>query len=291
LNKLFTVFCLLVVTQLTAQNKIGVRAGLNYSTIKADELEKGENYEVGGGFHFGINYTYMIQPKFGIRAELLYLQRGANYTFIDSTDGVYNVIKPLSPSVPTFIEIGTKDENIAISNGYISIPVTAQFQLNKKWEIFGGASIDFLLNPTGRGQVRFKSLSRPEDIEYQQSYQFRYRGDEPGEIPLFANQVTTIIIDEQPQNLIRTQTAYYKLTQEQKVGNKFNVLDMHLLFGVNYFLNNGFYIGVRGQLGVLDLTNDEMDFSVRELDENNDYITRTDKDLSRSLSISFGFRF
>lgn len=291
MKKLITVFCLLVVVQLTAQNKIGVRAGLNYSTFKEGPLEIGEDYGVSGGFHFGINYTYMIQPKLGIRAELLYLQRGTSYNFADTTEGVYNIITPLDRTIPTFVEIGRKEENIVISNGYISLPITAQYQLTKKWEIFAGASFDLLLNPTGRGQMEFRSLSRPGDITYRQSYSHKYRGDEAGEIPIFANQVTTILLNERPVNLIRTKTAYYNLTPEQKVGNKFNLVDVHLIFGVNYFLNNGFYIGLRGHLGLFDVTNDDMDFSMRSLDENNNYITRSDKDLSRSLSVSFGFRF
>jgi len=293
LNKLFTVLLFLCVLQLTAQHKIGVRAGLNVSTISGGELEQGEEYSRSNGFHFGVNYTYSITPKFGIRGELLYVQRGAKYNFIDTTEGVYNLIKPQFSQ--QFFEIGKKIEIIDISNGYLSLPITAQFQLSPKFEVFGGISLDLLLNPTGRGSLDFESISRPQDISYLQSYDHKYRGDEAGEVPFrvsgFSPQPVTITVEGEAVNLYRTEAAYYRLTEAQKDGNKFNVLDAHLLFGVNYFLNQGFYIGIRGQYGLGDITNDNIDFSVRELNDDDTYILRDDKDRSISASISFGFRF
>lgn len=98
-------------------------------------------------------------------------------------------------------------------------------------------------------------------------------------------------MDDESTPIIRTESAYYKLSDSQKVGNKFKLFDSHLLFGFNYFISSGFYVGVRGHYGLFDVTNDEMDFSVRELDADNGYITRSDRDKSRSISMSFGFRF
>lgn len=289
MNKLFTVLLLLMVLQLSAQHKIGVRAGLNFSTFTGGELEQGEEYSISNGFHFGVNYTYSIMPNFGVRGEILYVQRGTRYNFVDTLDGVYNVIRPRTE--PEFIEIGKKIEVIDISNGYISIPLTAQFQLTPKFEIFGGISLDLLLNPTGRGSLDFES----DNFFFIQSYDFRYRGDEAGEVPFRIGGVRAptvgIEVNEEQIDLWQTQSAYYKLSASEKVGNKFNFLDSHLIFGVNYFLNTGFYIGVRGQYGLTDITNNAMDFSVRELNDDDSYILRNDKDRSVSASVSFGFRF
>jgi len=292
LKKLFILFFVALTFQLSAQHKVGVRAGLNYSTLSGGELEKGEEIGLSTGFHFGINYTYQVAPGFGIRAELLYLQRGYNYMFTDTIDGVYRHIKPLglSPQDP-FVEVGKTEVTMDISNGYLSIPITAQFQLSPKWEIFGGASFDMLISPTGRGRLDFTSNDRPDDIFFLQSFDHHYRGDTIGEIGIFNNRTVSILLDGEPTSLLRTESAYYHLDRDEKMGNKFKFVDMHLIFGFNYFINNGFYLGLRGQLGLFDVTNDDMDFSVRELNPDGSYIKRQDRDKSRSIGLSFGFRF
>ncbi len=277
----------MIVVQISAQHKIGVRAGLNFSTINTDELELGEDYSRSTGFHFGINYTYNILPNFGVRGELLYVQRGATYNFIDTLQGVYNFIRPAG-SFDRFAEIGRKEETIEISNGYISIPITAQWQVSPKIELFGGISLDLLVNATGRGRLDFET----DEFFYVQSYDFRYNGDEAGEVPFrIGTQTVTIESDGQLLTLFRTQAAYYKLFEDEKVGNKFNLLDGHLIFGANYFINTGFYVGIRGQYGLGDITNDAQDFSVRELNPDDTFILRNDRDRSISVAVSFGFRF
>jgi len=293
LKKLITFLFFLSILQVQAQHKIGVRAGLNYSNFSGGELELGESYDFSTGFHFGINYTYNIAPNFGIRGELLYLQRGTEYNFVDTDEGVYNQIIPTISSVARFTDIGQTKTNIKISTGYLSIPITAQYQLTEKWEVFGGLSLDLLLNPTGSGTFDYTSISRPDDIFYTQTLDHRYNSDEAGEVSFLTNQQQPIfiLVDDTATPIRRTQSAYYKLSAEQKVGNKFKLFDSHLLFGVNYFVSSGFYVGIRGHYGLLDLTNDEMDFSVRELDADGGFITRSDRDKSRSISVSFGFRF
>lgn len=299
MKKLFTLFFLVVAVSLTAQHKIGVRAGLNFSSLSTSELEKGEEIGTSRGFHFGINYTYQVAPSFGIRAELLYLQRGYQYMFTDTLDGVYRKIKPIVTSGTTtvlkepFVEVGKTQVTMDISNGYLSIPITAQYQLTPKWEVFGGLSFDFLLNPTGRGRLDFTSNDRPEEIFLRQSFDHHYRSDTIGEVNFITGRGGTVslILDGEPTNIYTAETAYYHLEDGEKNGNKFKFVDMHALFGVNFFLNRGFYVGLRGHYGLFDITNDEMDFSVRELNTDGSYIKRQDKDRSISLGASFGFRF
>ncbi len=284
-------FCLV---QLNAQHKIGVRTGINYSNFIGGELEQGETYSYSNGFHFGINYTYQVTPSFGVRGELLYLQRGTKYNFTDTDEGVYNLIQPrFGASFPSFFENGHTILNIKISNGYISLPVTAQFQLTEKWEVFGGLSLDLLLNPTGRGTLDFTSTVNPDDIFFIQSLDHQYRSDDAGDVSFIASREESIwiLVAGQAEEIIRTQSAYYKLTEDQKDGNKFKLFDSHAIFGFNYFINSGFYVGVRGHYGLRDITNDKLDFSVRELDASNGYIIRNDRDRSISFGASVGFRF
>lgn len=169
MKKLITFLLFLSFLQVQAQHKIGVRAGLNYSTFSGGELELGERYDFSTGFHFGVNYTYNIAPNFGIRGEVLYVQRGAEYNFEDTDQGVYNWVIPYPSSVARFLDIGKTKTNINISTGYLSFPVTAQLQLSKKWEVFGGISVDLLLNPTGSGTFDYTSLTNPDGIFYTQT--------------------------------------------------------------------------------------------------------------------------
>ena len=289
MKKAIILFLILSSVQTWAQHKIGVRAGLNRSTFAASDLEAGENYGWSGGFHFGVNYTYKFTPVVGLRAELVYTQRGARYSYEDSSS--YTVIKPIDNSIPQFFDFGNTELEMDYSNGYLSIPVTAQIQLNKKWELFGGMSLDMLINPTGRGNLDYRSASKPDEIFFRKSYDHHYRSDTLGEVSFLSRTTTSIILDGDPTQLRRTETAYFNLQPGEKMGNKFRFVDFHIILGFNYFLNNGFYVGLRGEYGLLDITNDDMDFTLKSLNADNTYIRRRDKDYSRSLSVSFGFRF
>ena len=77
----------------------------------------------------------------------------------------------------------------------------------------------------------------------------------------------------------------------EKKGNAMNFLDYGLIVGVSYNINRGFYIGVRADIGLADITNNDTDISRAELSENNTYIYRDDKDTHFGLQGSFGFRF
>lgn len=265
-----------------------MRAGLNLSTWQGGELEKGETLGINTGFHFGVNYTYQLSSKFGIRGELQYIQRGTNHNFIDTIDGAYNLIKPTDLTVTPFFAYGDTELEMQISTGYLSIPVTAQFQLSDKFEVFGGISLDLLLNPIGRGNLKF-------DNAFRQGYEHNYRRDEAGEAITFGNQTRTLAFDVngEVETIFKTIGAYYDYSESflEENGKRFKLVDSHLIFGLNYFINSGFYLGIRGEYGLVDITNNQLDFSLRELNPDETYIRRSDSDKSISTSISFGFRF
>jgi hypothetical protein len=286
LKNLIIIICLAVAIPLSAQHKIGVRAGLNYSKLKGP-MEQGEAYKIGSGFHFGINYTYMLNSNFGLRGELLYIQRGTKQDFF--SEDVYNIIRPLNSG--RFVETGTVSIKSEISNAYLSIPLTAQYQITKKIELFAGASLDFLIGPSGRGILEFDSKDRPEDISYKQSFDHKYGSDVAGEYNNFLQDVVTIIVDGDKIELPKITGAYYNFTEEQKTGKRFNSFDANIIIGGNYFINPGFYLGARLEYGLMDVTNNAMDYSLRDLDADENYIFRDDKDQSFNISVSFGFRF
>lgn len=278
-------------TSLYSQHKVGIRAGLNFSSFSG-ELEENEDYGISSGFHFGINYTYLFNDNLSFRGEISYIQRGANQSLQDTSGSVYYIINPLEVGVDNILAFGEIDYQIEITNAYLSIPITTHYRVNK-FEFFGGASVDFLIGPRARGLVDFRSDELiDEPFFFTQSLDYRYSSDVAGSFNDFVQDNIVININGENLLLPRFAGAYYNFTTAQLNGQqRFKRIDSHLIFGLNYFINPGFYIGARGEFGLFDITNDEIDISLRELDSNNEFILRTDTDRSISLSVSVGFRF
>lgn len=275
--------------QLNAQHKVGVRAGLNYSSFNGP-LEQNESFGTSSGFHFGINYTYQLPNNLGFRAELLYVQRGAKQVFRDSM--AQYLINPIIPSnAETFLETGNLEYELDITPGYLSIPLTAHYRL-KRFELFAGASLDFLVGSSGKGRADFRSTERGDGIRFVQSLDHAYNSDEAGEYNTFLRENVIILVDGEQVTIPKVVGAYYNYTSEQRdAGNRINSFNAHLIGGVNYFLNRAFYMGLRYEYGLMDVTNNSVDPSLVDYDANNNYTFREDFDRPYSISVSFGFRF
>lgn len=246
------------------------------------------------GFHFGINFTYQFTPDFGLRAELLYTQKGAKNDFIDSLNSSYLVIKPVDDQIEPFFAQGSTDLNLDLSTGYFSIPLTAHYSLNDKFELVGGMSLDLLIGPAGRGTMDFRDGAG--EYFFRQTYQHSYRKDDAGEaddlISIDQTPFVTIDLNGEKENLFAVHTAYQDLEESDlENGKKYKLFDANAIFGFNYFINSGFYAGIRAEWGLFDMTNENVDFSRREISNDGDYIRRNDIDKSRSISVSVGFRF
>jgi opacity protein-like surface antigen len=275
---------------LYSQHKVGVRAGLNYSQFSGP-LEANETFSMSSGFHFGVNYTYELPTNIGFRAELLYIQRGSKQKYDDENS--FYIINPIEPStMESFVEPGHKVLDMNITSSYLSIPLTVQYRLNRKFEIYGGASLDFMIGPNGRGKVDFESSVRRDDIRFVQSLDHSYGSDEAGEYNRFLPNNIKILVEGDVVTLPKVIGAYYDSTTAQReLGDRLNSFNSHLIGGFNYFINTGFYLGLRYEYGLLDITNNAVDVSLVSLDENDDYIYRDDKDTDFTFSVSFGFRF
>lgn len=269
----------------------GVRAGLNYSTflgptITADNVS--EKHGFSSGFHFGLSYAYDFTDIFSLRTELVYIQNGSKYNYDGDS---YYIIRD-TERTKTTIEKGTVDYDLNISNAYISIPILANYRVSDKWEIFGGPYVNMLIGPTGRGKLRFESYENPEDIVFRQSLDFNYNSDDSDEVsgssPLITDQIG-IYVDGEEVVLQRFAGAYTR--QGTKTGNKFNFLDVGLSAGAHYFLNKGFFVGFQIDYGILDLTNNDVDISLKDVNEDNSFQFSDDKDTHFGIHASFGFRF
>lgn len=271
-----------MITNLLSAQAIGVRAGWNFNKFDGP-LEAAESFGFANGIHFGINYGYKLSNKLMIGAELLYNQAGSKHRY-DSTGQSYYL---LYTSSKTVFEKGKRLLNLEISNSYISLPITAIFKLSRKFEIFGGLSPNFLVNPTGRGQVRFESYDHPNQILFREALDYRYFQD----VAKGAGNLgfARIIVDEKIVNIPKSIGAYYQY--DVKDGNTFNWFSLSAIGGINYFINKGFYTGLRLERGLTDLTNDRMDVSLEKLNDDFSFIKRADKDIQLTYQISLGFRF
>jgi len=288
MKNLLIAFILCLGISASAQHRVGVRAGLNFSKFTGP-LEVGESYNTSGGFHFGINYTYELNDKFGIRGELLYTQRGTGQTYKDSSS--YYFVNPIVGT--TFLTEGYVDMTLEISTATISLPVTANYRLSRKFEIFGGASLDFVVGPSGSGRVQFID-PLDANLNFTQSFDHNYNSDVPGQFNTFIPTNLLVNLNGDIVTLPRIIGAYYNfpaLGVDEEMTSRIRGFDAYLIAGTNYYINSGFYIGARIEFGLIDTTNDSVDKSLKSLDDTNNFIFRDDTDKSIGVAFSFGFKF
>jgi len=286
--KYLVAICMVVGAMSLQAQSFGVRAGLNYNTFNGPQENAGESYGIGGGFHFGINYSYHVSDLFSLVFEIGYTQNGTSYKYNGDS---YFIIREDDYTV---YEPGTREMELTISNGYIMLPVVANYKLSKKFEVFGGAYANLLVSPTGSGKFYFKTSNTIVDgidhIEFEQSLDYSYGSDEALEGYTPSGDVENgVYIDGNEVYFAQVAGAYYQ--HAEKKANLINSLDAGLVGGLNYFINRGFYAGVRFEYGLLDITDKRADAAISELDENNQLIYRDDKDTHMGVNVSIGFRF
>ncbi|MBK8347452.1 MAG: PorT family protein [Saprospiraceae bacterium] len=277
------VVCCGVAFGMTAQS-FGIRAGLNYTKFSGP-LESGvnEKYSLSNGFHFGVNYAYKIADIFSIKGEALYTQIGSSYNY--DGDSYYKV-----PIGNAFVyEKGKSTIEMKVSNAYISIPVTFQWQASKKLEFYAGGYASFLIGPRGNGTVYFEKDT--VSLYFKQSLIHNYSKDQAGGIAT-NTAGSSVYVDGKVVTLARDAGAYYNYLANEKDGNLYNSFDAGLTFGANYYINKGFYVGFKYNYGLLDVTNNKMDRIRKTYDEaNNKSLLASDFDRNVGFEVSFGFRF
>jgi hypothetical protein len=270
-------------TILTAQS-FGIRAGLNYTKFSGP-LEQGvnEKFSLANGFHFGVNYAYKVADIFSIKGELLYTQIGSKYTF--DGDSYYKV--PIGTNAFSY-EKGKSSIEMKISNAYISLPVTFQWQASKKLELFAGGYVSYLIGPKGSGTIYFE---KSDSLFFKQSLIHSYNKDVAGGIASNAAG-PSVWVDGKVVTLAKDAGAYYNYLATEKEGSLYKSIDYGLTGGFNYFINKGFYVGFRYDFGLTDVTNDRVDFLRGTYDEANNIDKKANHfDRNVGIEASFGFRF
>jgi len=291
------VLALLIISCFSLQNIIGqaqtltygFKTGLSLSKIDGpSEMSGGTELEVNdnaNGFFVGALFRYWFTDLVGVKWELLYSQKGTDYSF----NGAGYQILPTQTGSTLNIN-GNQRINLNISNAYFDIPVLLYGKFGK-FEVEGGVNIGFLIASTATGELAFNNgtsqTGSPVD-DFIATLDYKYRKDNPGEVD-FTLGATTINVDGTPNEIPRILQAYYQFPTDR--GSYFNVIDIGLNAGAYYYWNQGLFLGARFNYGLTDVTKDGYDVSKVALDGSQNFIPRTDKDRNISLQFSIGFSF
>ncbi len=263
----------------------GFRAGLNFITFDADQEMSGdmtlEEFRRTTGFHVGATFALAFTDLVGIKADLMYSQKGGEvryqgpsyfYLYNDATD------------TDGLRILGDLDSERDVLNSYIDIPVVAYYRIGPV-EIEGGASGGLLVNSRASGSATFTNAILPDGRAIDGitvNYDYNYFSDEIGFPAIIepngSRQGYPAVID-----------AYYNSTDNTPLYRR---LDFGLVGGASVFLNNGLYLGLRYQYGLTDATRGENDQRLTRTDGNSEREYNTDdEDYNRVIQASVGFRF
>lgn len=285
---------LFLVATLQAQEfSYGFKVGLNFSTLMADSEKDAsgndlETFDYNSGFHVGAAFIYRITDLVGVRAELLFNQRGVKYAYEGTSFQFFD--NDLGDRVVA--RNGNRRFFLETVNSYIDIPLTAYYKIGQKLEIYGGVDVGFLVGSSAVGEFSYTGeVPGFPNINETFELDFNYFGDESAADSPIAEgtEVFTLMNNARSITIPRRLGAYY-LDYPEKDGSFYNIIDFGLTGGVAFYINSGLFISGTLNYGLVDATNDFYDVSRVEAD-GDQYIPRNDKDSNLSIQTSIGFSF
>ncbi|MBK8502577.1 MAG: outer membrane beta-barrel protein [Saprospiraceae bacterium] len=282
LLKAFAFFILLMAAStspMLAQSQVsyGFKAGLNYNTFTGP-LDEGEAFDRTTGFHIGIIFKYMLTDIFGLKGEFVYSQRGGEYLYNGSS--FFLIQKDPNPILLS----GTRDMTLNVSNNYLDFPLLAYGKFGR-FELNAGINISLLGGSVGAGQLKFSGIQPPVN-EFSIDLDHRYFGDEAKGASNFGTQ--EIRVSNEKVNIPSQIGGYYEYAK--KDGNLYQFLEVGFLVGVSFYLNDGLFLGLRGNYGLVDVTRSSMDRSYTTFTDGQPTL-RNDNDKQVSYQLSLGFSF
>ena len=291
MNRLSLVLLLAILGcfQLTAQEfSGGFRAGINFSTIRGplETSSSGsdlEEYRFSNGFHVGATANLFFNDYFGLRAELLYSQKGTDYNYNGESFWILN-----TQDESRIYATGNRNTSLSITNSYIDIPFMAVGRFGRL-EVSGGFNLGILVSSRGSGELSFSGQTErgtPVD-PFIIALEFNYFDDALQRTD--ANDFELRDIEGKVVVIPKTLGVNYQ--EIESTDKLFRPIDLGLIGGLAFFLNQGLYVGMRVNYGLSDLTRMERDVSRKELDEEKNFIFRDDNDRNLTLQASVGFSF
>ena len=255
----------------------GFKAGLNSSTFSGP-LEEEESYGRGTGFHIGIIFKYPLTDLFGFKGEFVYNQRGGEYKYNGASS--FLVQRETSP----ILVRGTRNMNINVSNNYLDFPLLAYGRFGR-FELSTGINISLLVGSFGGGQLKFTGQD-PVIDEFTFNLDHHYISDKAGEATPFGG--IDIKIANETIRLPSQIGGYYEFPEID--GNKYNFLDVSWLAGISFYINDGLYLGLRGNFGLVDATKESLDVTYKTFSNNVPALQNdVDKQITYQLSLGFSF--
>ena len=130
-----------------AQNqkvKLGVKAGLNISSLTFDESELNSSGKTG--FTAGLMVDIPMAKNFSIQPELLYSEQGVKSSFSDS-------------------DVTNSNYNGTIKLNYLNIPVMLKYYVVKGLSLQAGPQIGILLKANNKYQDNFLGYDNHESFD------------------------------------------------------------------------------------------------------------------------------
>lgn len=263
----------------------GFRAGLSFSKIDGPS-ETGPNGEeletnkMASGFHIGMALNVKITDEFGFRPELLYSQRGTDYTYTGPS-----YFKLGEGTLPVTI-FGTRTHTVNVSNSYLDIPLALYYKIGF-FELTAGLNTGLLISSNGAGSIQFEGtspLGSPVP-PFEVNLNHGYKSDDAGSA---SAETTPITIDGRIYDVPQFLGAYYDFPTKGK--DLYKTLDFGIVAGLSYYLNEGLFLSARYIYGLGDMDRNEYDVSLQSL-SNGNLIPRADVNRSTSWQFSVGFSF
>ena len=287
---LLSIALLLFSSSLLAQEvTYGFKAGLSFSKWDApsEMSEDGAELEEFGyetGFHVGGGLIFGFTDRFGLKTELLFSQRGVQYAYAGPSYRIYNT----TTNVP-LVTTGRRETNLSITQSYIEIPIVGYARFNRI-EFQGGISGSALVSANGAGEIRYTVVDAAGNEEQTiiTALDYSYYNDEAGGAPTEETQ-TIDFGGNRVVVLPTTEGAYFD--EEERGDAAIRTLDVGVVGGLNLYLNSALYVGGRLYFGLLDVTRNEYDYSLRELAPDLTRTSREDIDRNFTIQASIGFSF
>ena len=268
----------------------GFRAGLNFITIDGpaemsdDGTQTYETFNNTTGFHVGATFALAFTDLFGLKADLMYSQKG--YETVFDGPGYFYLYSNADDQEGNII-FGDRQSELDVVNSYVDIPLTVYYRIGPI-ELEGGVSAGLLVNSRVSGGQTFQTGVFGMDNDIVFNVEGNYSRDLSGGAGIISRSTEPLPgTDVFPPSVI---SAYYNSNSDD---NLYKRLDFGAVVGISFYLNNGLFIGGRYQHGLTDITRGENDLRTSVTDgtlEERQFNTE-DEDRARSVQVSVGFRF
>lgn len=222
----------LISTSLSAQISVGPKGGINFNSFRKSEKYK-NHFDVVPGFNIGAFAKYPVLPFLNARAELLYMQQGANiydYDVMSDLSRRNAKVRFHNVAIPVLAELG--------------LPILSEDILQPKlllggfysYTIYARESYINVADLEGRPAVAFDGYSNVQS-QYNRS-QYGLIGAIAAEVKVFSKPVSIEFryqYNINRANKIGTQSSYNLKSTTEVWGDELHLHTLSINAGVTLF--------------------------------------------------------